>query len=105
MWSLYAFQAYEDRHGMFGIARTTVVVYVTDVNEPPEFLNSHYTTVVSEGAGVGEPLFNGIIAFDLDEVSGYSYCIYYQHGSYQLLQNNSVIAHSTPTLFRKEVYQ
>ena len=60
---------------MFGIARTTVVVYVNDVNEPPEFLNSHYTTVVSEGAGVGEPLFNGIVAFDLDEVSGYSYCV------------------------------
>ena len=53
-------------------AETTVVVHINDVNEPPEFLNSHYTTMVSEGAGMGELLFSGIIAFDLDEVS---YCI------------------------------
>ena len=48
-----------------------MVVYINDINEPPEFLSSHYTTVVSEGAGVGELLFNGIIAFDLDQVSRY----------------------------------
>ena len=53
-------------------AQTTVVVHINDVNEPPEFLNSHYTTMVSEGAGMGELLFSGIVAFDLDEVS---YCI------------------------------
>lgn len=57
---------------MFGTAQTTVVVHINDVNEPPEFLNSHYTTVVSEGAGMGELLFSGIVAFDRDEVS---YCI------------------------------
>lgn len=56
---------------MFGTAQTTVIVHINDVNEPPEFLSSHYTTVVSEGAGVGERLFSGIVAFDLDEVSGY----------------------------------
>jgi hypothetical protein len=56
---------------MFGTAQTTVVVNIDDVNEPPEFLSSHYTTVVSEGAEVGELLFSGIVAFDVDEVSGY----------------------------------
>lgn len=61
-------QAYEERHGMFGTAQTTVVVQINDVNEPPEFLNSHYTTVVSEGATEGDLLFSGIIAYDLDEV-------------------------------------
>ena len=60
---------------MFATAQTTVIVHINDINEPPEFLSSHYTTVVSEGVGVGEMLFNGIVAFDLDEVSGYSYCI------------------------------
>ena len=54
---------------MFGTAQTTVVVHINDINEPPEFLSSHYTAVVSEGVGVGELLFNGIAAFDLDEVS------------------------------------
>ena len=68
-------QAYEDRHGMFATAQTTVIVHINDINEPPEFLSSHYTTVVSEGVGVGEMLFNGIVAFDLDEVSDYSYCM------------------------------
>ena len=73
---LYAFhiiQAYEDRHGMSTTAQTTVIVHVNDVNEPPEFLSSHYTTVISEGAEVGELLFSGIIAFDLDEVSTLNY--------------------------------
>ena len=56
---------------MFGTAQATVAVYINDVNEPPEFLSSHYTTVVSEGAGVGELLFSGIVAFDLDQVSHY----------------------------------
>ena len=70
---------------MFGTAQTTVVVHINDVNEPPEFLNSHYTTVVSEGAGMGELLFSGIVAFDLDEVS---YCIYYE-----------TISHSTGQMF------
>ena len=56
---------------MFGTAQATVVVYINDINEPPEFLSSHYTTVVSEGAGVGELLLSGIVAFDLDQVSHY----------------------------------
>ena len=54
---------------MFGTAQTTVIVQINDVNELPEFLSSHYTTVVSEGVGMGELLFSGIVAFDLDAVS------------------------------------
>ena len=66
---LFPWQAYEDRHGMFGTAQTTIVVQINDVNEPPEFLSSHFTAVVSEGVGVGELLFSGIAAFDLDQVN------------------------------------
>ena len=53
---------------MFGTAQATVVVQINDTNEPPEFLSSHYTTAVSEGVRVGEQLFSGVAAFDLDEV-------------------------------------
>ena len=54
---------------MFGTAQTTVVVQINDVNEPPEFLSSHYTAMVSEGVMLGELFFSGIVAFDVDEVS------------------------------------
>lgn len=42
---------------------------INDVNEPPEFLSSHYTAMVSEGVMLGELFFSGIVAFDVDEVS------------------------------------
>ena len=54
---------------MFGTAQTTIVVQISDINEPPEFLSSHFTAVVSEGVGVGEELFSGIVAVDRDQVS------------------------------------
>ena len=73
---LFPSQAYEDRHGMFGTAQTTIVVLINDVNEPPEFLSSHFTAVVSEGVGEGELLFSGITAYDVDEVSVESDIIY-----------------------------
>ena len=60
---------------MFGTAQTTVVVQINDVNEPPEFLSSHFTAVVSEGVSEGELLFSGIAAFDLDQVSIESHII------------------------------
>ena len=61
---------------MFGTAQTTIVVLINDINEPPEFLSSHFTAVVSEGVGEGELLFSGITAYDVDEVSVESDIIY-----------------------------
>lgn len=60
-------QAYEDSTP-FSTAQTTVVVQVQDVNEPPEFLSSHYSVGVSEGVPVGAVLFQGELAIDEDEV-------------------------------------
>ena len=45
-----------------------MVVLVEDVNEPPEFLSSHYSVGVSEGVPIGEILFSGELAVDGDEV-------------------------------------
>ena len=52
----------------------TVVVHVRDVNEPPEFLRSHYSVSVSEGAKSGVLLYSDIEALDRDEVL-ISFCI------------------------------
>ena len=51
-----------------------VVVTVTDVNDnPPTFLNSHYSSYVTEAAQPGHIVLS-TSAFDLDEVrSGISY--------------------------------
>ena len=51
--------------------QTLVIVDVTDVNEPPIFVSSHYITSVSEGMTIGNQLFAGILAIDIDEV----YCL------------------------------
>lgn len=53
----------------------TVVVHVRDVNEPPEFLRSHYSASVSEGAKSGDLLYSDIEALDKDEV--FSVCAEY----------------------------
>ena len=45
-----------------------MIVDVTDVNEPPVFISSHYITSISEGATIGQVLFTGILAVDNDEV-------------------------------------
>lgn len=44
------------------------MVHVTDVNEPPQFLRSHYGVTVSEGAESGDLLYSDINALDRDEV-------------------------------------
>ena len=49
-------------------AVATGVMQVNDVNEPPEFLRSHYSIAVSEGAQPGEILSAGIVAVDQDMV-------------------------------------
>lgn len=54
----------------------TVVVHVRDVNEPPEFLRSHYSVSVSEGAKSGDLLYSDIEALDRDEVL-ISFCFVY----------------------------
>lgn len=48
--------------------QTLVIVGVTDVNEPPIFVSSHYITSISEGMTIGDELFSGILAIDNDEV-------------------------------------
>ena len=45
-----------------------MIVDVTDVNEPPVFLSTHFAAAVSEGVGVGTVLFSGLLAVDLDQV-------------------------------------
>ncbi len=45
------------------------MVTIGDVNEPPEFLSSHYTAVISEDATVGDTLSNALRAVDYDQVS------------------------------------
>ena len=64
-------KAYESGHdtALLGAGFATVVLTINDVNEPPEFLNSYYTAVISEGASVGTTLFSGLVAVDNDEVS------------------------------------
>ena len=57
-------------------AEATVVVHVRDVNEPPEFLRSHYSVSVSEGAKSGDLLYSDIEALDRDEVL-ISFCFVY----------------------------
>jgi hypothetical protein len=52
----------------FTPGQTIVVVDVTDVNEPPVFVSSHYVTSVSEGMTMGSQLFSGVLAVDNDEV-------------------------------------
>ncbi len=52
-----------------GAGSATVVVTIGDVNEPPEFLSSHYTAVISEDATVGDTLSNALRAVDYDQVS------------------------------------
>ena len=42
---------------------------VTDVNEPPIFVSSHYIASVEETAGAGEQVLSGILAVDGDSVS------------------------------------
>lgn len=49
-------------------SQALVLVDVTDVNEPPIFVSSHYITSVSEGMAVGSEIFSGIVAIDNDEV-------------------------------------
>ena len=46
----------------------TVVLHVNDVNEPPQFLRSHYSASVSEGAELGDLFFSSIEAIDRDVV-------------------------------------
>ena len=62
-------QAYEQGRHPDSSSIATVVLQVEDVNEPPEFLSSYYSTLVSEGAQPGEILFAGITAVDQDVVS------------------------------------
>ncbi len=64
-------RAHESSHTTLslGAGSATVVVTVGDVNEPPEFLSSHYSAVVSEDAGIGDTLTNALRAVDYDEVS------------------------------------
>lgn len=52
----------------FGAALATVVVAINDVNEPPEFLSSLYTVVISEAARIGTTLTSDLVAVDNDEV-------------------------------------
>ena len=49
-------------------AQAIVVVNVMDVNEPPVFVSSHYSTSITEGTTIGSQLFAGILAIDNDEV-------------------------------------
>ena len=42
---------------------------MSDVNEPPQFLRSHYSVSVTEGAGPGDLLTDEVEALDRDEVS------------------------------------
>ena len=71
--------AYESGHesSLLGAGTATAVISVLDVNEPPEFLSSHFSLEISEGAGVGDTLFSGLRAVDNDEVTrpnGGLYC-------------------------------
>ena len=59
-------QAYEHPDAS---TEATVVLHVSDVNEPPQFLRSHYTVSVTEGVGPGDILSVDIEALDRDEVS------------------------------------
>ena len=45
------------------------MVHVSDVNEPPEFLRSHYSVAISEGAGPGDVLYSDVEALDQDEAN------------------------------------
>ena len=45
-----------------------MIVHVEDVNEPPEFLRTHYSAEVSEGAEIGEVLYSEVMAVDRDDV-------------------------------------
>ena len=49
-------------------SETTVILHVIDVNEPPEFLRSHYSASVSEEAELGDTVFSSVEAIDNDEV-------------------------------------
>ncbi len=64
-------RAYESAHTTLslGAGSATVVVTIDDINEPPEFLSSHYSALVSEDAGMGDTLTNAIRAVDYDTVS------------------------------------
>ena len=58
-------QAYEHPDAS---TEVTVILHVSDVNEPPQFLRSHYSVSVTEGAGPGD-LLTEVEALDRDEVS------------------------------------
>jgi len=47
------------------------VLTVTDVNEPPTFVSSHYVASVEENAAIGDQVLSGILAVDGDSVSNY----------------------------------
>ena len=63
-------QAYEQDYHPSASSSATLVVDVIDVNEPPAFSSSHYSTALPEGAGPGQPLSLGLQALDADEVQG-----------------------------------
>ena len=60
------FQAYEH---LDASSEAAVVLHVSDINEPPQFLRSHYSAVISEGAGPGDLLYSGVEGLDRDEVN------------------------------------
>ena len=64
----FLLKAYEQDQHPDASSEATVVVHVDDVNEPPSFLSSHYSTSISEGVGMGTVLFTGLAAVDPDEV-------------------------------------
>ena len=59
-------QAYEHPDAS---TEATVILHVSDVNEPPQFWRSHYSVSVTEGAGPGDLLTDEVQAIDRDEVS------------------------------------